>query len=1011
MIRKLIERPIAVTMTLIAIIILGFVSIGLIPVSLMPEVDIPQITVQVEAPGTGARELDASIVRPLRQQFIQLTSLKDIRTESTNDVGILTLNFTHGSDIDFIFIEVNEKIDRALGSSLPASVSRPRVIKASVTDIPAFFINVTPRDTSKLLELSNFTNQVLTKRIEQIPEVAFVDVSGLQYPQFLITPNNSKLASLNLTTEDLEQVINNSNYPLGNLSIRDGEYQWDIRFQSEITSIDDIKRIKFNIHDRIYSFEELADVQEMPRPQTCVVRSNGEKSITMAVIKQSDAKMSKLQSELGQMIENFRKDYPEVKFEVTRDQTELLSYSISNLRDNLLVGALLACLIIFLFMQDFKSPLLISLTIPLSLILSLLCFYLFNISINIISLSGLILGIGMMVDNSIIVIDNISQNWDRGLSLKEAVVKGAGEVFAPMLSSVLTTCSVFVPLVFLSGVAGALFYDQAMGVSISLFSSLVVAVLVIPVYYYSLYKKKDERKENRYLAVFVSKFNAIPLYEKTLKWLFRHQYVVLFLFIISILLALFIFNKLDKSSLPKMAYDDMVLMVDWNKSISIEENDYRTKKLVDQVRDELVSETSMIGVQQFMMSHTPEMERSESMIYLKAPAQENLTKIERDISEYMTSKYPEASFEFAPAGNIFDMIFSDNEPDLVARVKSPDGKTPEPDKLNDILYMFSEALPDQYIEPVLWQEQILYTINNELLVLNMLSYSQIANILKSYTAQNQLLNITSGNLSIPVIMGDDNTFTTEMMQARVINRNNVPVAIGDVITESRSRDIKKIISGNEGDYYPVNLRLDYDEIPATIEKIDEISRTSKSFDVTYSGSYFSNIEMIKELILILIVALLLLYFILAAQFESLIQPIIILLEILIDIVGALFLLWVWGAGINLMSLIGIVVMAGIIINDSILKVDTINKLRAEGYSLLRAIMTGGVRRIKPIVMTSLTTILALVPFLYGGDMGSDLQLPLSVALIGGMIVGTLVSIFFIPVMYYWVYRNKGGKVS
>lgn len=1011
MIRKLIDRPIAVSMTLIAVIILGFVSTNLIPVSLMPEVDIPQITVQVEAPGTGARELDASIVRPLRQQFMQITSLKEIKTESTNDVGTLTLKFNHGADIDFLFIEVNEKIDRAIGSNyLPSTINRPKVIKASVTDIPAFFINITPKDGSKLLELSTFSTQVLSKRIEQIPEVAFVDISGLVFPQLMITPDNAKLASLNLTTRDLEQAINNNNYPLGNLSIRDGEYQWDIRFRSEINSKEDIERIKLNINGRIYSFNDLATVKEEPRPASCVVRSNGDKSVTMAVIKQSDAKMSKLQEELTTMLEYFEKDYPDIDFEVTRDQTELLSYSISNLRDNIIVGAILACFIIFLFMQDFRSPILISLTIPLSLVISLLCFYLVGISINIISLSGLILGIGMMVDNSIIVIDNISQIWDRGLSLKESVVKGAGEVFTPMLSSVLTTCSVFVPMIFLSGMAGALFYDQAMAVAISLFSSLFVSVLVIPVYYYSLYRKSEKRTENVYLAKFTTRFNAIPLYERILKWFFRHQYVVLLAYILSIPLAWVLFTQLDKSTLPKMSYNDILLSIDWNKSISVEENDRRTINLIDNVREDIVSETSMIGVQQFLMSHTPEMERSEAMIYIKASEQEDISKVEKKITDYMIDNFPEASFEFSPSGNIFDMIFSDNEPDLVARVKSLDGKTPDPDKLNEILDLFNKTLPDQYIEPVLWQEQILFVVDNELLSLNKITYSQIANVLKSYTAQNQLLTITSGSISIPLIMGDDNTFTTEMFQARVTNTDNVEIAIGDVITESRSRDIKKVISGNEGDYYPINLRIDYNDVPSVISKVDSLAKSSKDFDVTYSGSYFSSREMIRELIMVLFVALLLLFFILAAQFESFIQPLIIILEILIDIVGALLLLWVWGAGINLMSLIGIVVMAGIIINDSILKVDTINKLRKEGYSLLRAIMTGGIRRIKPIVMTSLTTILALVPFLYGGDMGSDLQLPLSVALIGGMIIGTLVSIFFIPILYYWIYRRKEHKV-
>ncbi len=217
--------------------------------------------------------------------------------------------------------------------------------------------------------------------------------------------------------------------------------------------------------------------------------------------------------------------------------------------------------------------------------------------------------------------------------------------------------------------------------------------------------------------------------------------------------------------------------------------------------------------------------------------------------------------------------------------------------------------------------------------------------------------------------------------------------------ESRIRDLKTITSGKDVDFYPLNLTVPDKEVRGLMETIENLADQDDEFDVSFSGSYFSNREMIRELIVILTVAVLLLFFILAAQFESLIQPIIILSEIVVDIFGAMVVLWIFGSGLNLMSMIGLVVMSGIIINDSILKVDTINRLRKDGYSLLRAIMMGGARRLKPIIMTSLTTILAIAPFLVRGDMGSDLQYPLSLALIGGMVIGTIVSIFFIPVFY------------
>lgn len=1007
MIGKLIERPIAVTMSIIAIIVLGAVAIGLLPVSLMPDVDIPQITVQVTSPGTSARELDASVIKPLRNHLIQLSSLKEIQTESNNNSGTIFMQFEHGSDIDFLFIEANEKIDRAL-TSLPRDLERPKVVKASATDIPAFFLEMTIENESaeKFMQLSRFASEVISKRIEQIPEVALVDISGISTPELLITPDKSKLESLGLSISDLEGAISRNNIRLGNLTIKDGYYQWNIRFRSDLQNRDDIENIRLNIAGRIYLFKELATVIEQPKQPVGLTRSNGKRAVTLAIIKQADAKMDNLREGLNDLINNFCEEYPYIKFTTTKDQTQLLDYSISNLKGNLLIGALLACLVIFLFMQDFRSPALVVVAIPLSLIVSLLFFYLIGISINIISLSGLILGIGMMVDNSIIVIDNITQHRDRGESLKESVVKGVNEVFAPMLSSVLTTCSVFLPLVFLSGIAGDLFYDQAMGVSIGLFSSLLVAVLVIPVYYYLLYKSRRKSTKNRTLTR-IQFIDYHSLYEKMLKWVFRHQRLVWIMVLVTLPATFFIYRVIDKSKLPPLTHDDIVLKIDWNSAVSVEENDKRTASIIIEA-EEFIDQTSVfIGSQQFLLSHTPEMSRSEAIVYLKAKEVKDISVIENKLGKLIKERYPDASYKFEPAGNIFNLIFSDNEYNLVAKIKSKDGSVPDPDKLNQFLAKIRNRLPDIYIEPVLWQEQILFVADQEMMALHKLSYSSIYQALRNATKENRLFAINVGVYSIPVMVGDESDRTKELLSMTVKNSEGIDIPLTSVVKEGRVRDFKSIVSGAEGDIYPLNIRAEDSDIPMIMDTIEEVLDYDDWFDVSFSGSFFTSREMIDELIIILVVAFLLLFFILAAQFESLIQPFIILSEVLVDIFGAFLILLIFGSGINIMSMIGIVVMCGIVINDSILKVDTINRLiKEDGYSLLRAIIEGGSRRIKPIIMTSLTTVLAVAPFLVRGDMGSDLQFPLSLALIGGMVFGTIVSIFFIPIFYYQIYKKR-----
>lgn len=1006
MLRRLVERPIAVTMTIIAILIVGIVAIGKLPISLMPNVDIPQITVQVAAKGSSAREINEQVIKPLRMQLIQIPSLEDIRCEAVNGSGNIFMEFSHKSDTDLNFIEVNEKIDKVL-STLPKEVERPKVIKASATDIPAFFINLTIPGSSveKFLELSRFAREVIARRVEQVPQVALVDISGTLGTQILIEPDEAKLQGLGIGVDDLEIAVGNNNVTLGNLSIRDGYYQWNVSFDSQLTSREEIEAITLNLNGRIYTFGELARVSEMPQEANGMVQQGAERAITMAVIKQSDAQMAALKVSLEELTENFRKDYPHIEFSVTRNQTELLDYSIDNLKSNILVGAILAVLVIFLFMRDYRSPLLVMITIPLSLVVSLLLLYLLGISINIISLSGLILGLGMMVDNSIIVIDNITQYWQRGSTLKEAVVEATKEVIAPMLSSVLTTCSVFVPLIFLSGISGALFYDQAMAVTMALFTSLFVAVLVIPVYYWQLYRRQERKPAREKKKSFLDRID--DGYEKGLKWTLRHQKTAWGIFFALIAGTFLFYGVLEKSKLPPITHKDIILNIDWNVSLTLEESRARCLRILEGLEEHIAHYDLLIGKQDFLLSHSGDITSSQVKCYIDAHTPNDLAQVERILQQRVQENYPQATTGFEESSNIFNTIFADNEAPLVAMISRKDSKSLQPDQLNSVLQQIKQRLPQVYIEPVLWQEQILLITQPEQMALYNLGYSAIYQALSTATKENTLFSIKQGSFSTPVVIGDAGE-QKDLLAVTVKNSQGAEIPLSYVLKERRVRDLKNIVQGRDGDYYPLNISVPDNLIPAVEKAIKETILATDELAVEFAGGYYTSRGMIGELAIILIISLLLLYFILAAQFESLVQPLIILSEIVADLTGALLLLWICGAGINLMSMIGIVVMCGIIINDSILKVDTINRLRKQ-YSLLRAIMVAGNRRLSPILMTSLTTILAIAPFLVRGNMGADLQFPLSLALIGGMVVGTAVSIFFIPVLYYNIYNRRSGR--
>ena len=1009
MFKGLIKRPIAVTMVLIAVMVLGIAAIRKLPVSLVPDINIPQITVQVTSADRSARELNDALMAPLRSELVQVAHLKDIVCTAKDGGGLIEMTFVYGADADYIFIDVNDRVDRAT-SGWSAKEERPMIARASATDIPAFFINISLKDSkhtggTRLLEMSDFCRQVITRRLEQLPQVAMVDITGVLYPQLLIIPDMEKLRAIGVDESALSSAIQSANVSLGSLSIRDGEYRFDVRFESTVVTREDVENVWLKLGGRTYQIKDLADVREEQQRAKGMVTADGEQCISMAVIKRTDARMAELRDGIQNLMEVFEREYPDLNFQITRDQTELLDYSISNMIRNLLFGALFACIIIFFFMQDLRSPLLVVITIPTALILSFLFFYVLKISINIISLSGLVLGLGMMVDNSIITIDNITQRWRKGELLADACVYGTQEVFTPMLSSVLTTCAIFIPLIFMSGIAGALFYDEAMAVTITLISALIMSVLVIPVFYYRFYRNQPCFTPNKFISR-ISVGNMTAGYDSILSWFFRHRGVMWSIFGVAVVLIGVLFINLDKQKLPTLSHSDTLLNIEWNERISIEENNRRCEQILAQFPEQVTQYTAMTGTQQFALSHTREMGISEATIYIKAQGTGQIDDIEKKARDYIAREWPEAVHSSQASGNIFDMLFQDKEAPLVARIKRADGKTPEPDQLTSLIYTLRDALPDLYLQQPEWNEYIELITDPERLALYDVSFNQIMGYLQNSMNANSVLRISRGDFSMPVVIGVGTKEASDLIQGSYINTRGGRVPLEILLKETRNRDLKQITSGVDGEFYPLVLDVNGKEARRVMDVIKKVVRNDERFDVSFSGTYFSNREMIKELCAVLAISILLLFFILAAQFESLVQPFIILSELIIDIFAVLGILWLFDESINLMSMIGMVVMCGIVINDSILKVDTINRLREKGMGLKHAILEAGGRRLKAIVMTSLTTILAIAPFLVRGDMGSDLQYPLSLALISGMVAGTFVSVFFVPLAYYVIYKKS-----
>ncbi len=1010
MVKFLITRPVAVIMTFLALLLLGIVASNRLPVSLMPDIDIPEITVAVSRPDVSAREMENTVVSVLRRNLLQVPGLDNIESESRNGNALIRLTFKYGNDIGLAFMEVNEKVDGAM-NYLPRDLERPRIIRASATDIPVFILSVTLADKQagdeKFIELSEFAETVIKKRIEQLPEVGMADMTGQIKREIYIIPDENKMRSLGITGDDLTNAVQQNNINIGNILVKDGKYLYNLEFSSYLKELDDVRDIYLKKGGRLLQLKDFAEIGLRQERPTGLYYSNGNRAVSLAIIKESEARMSDLEVKMGEMINIFRQDYPQMDFEISQDQTRLLDYSISNLWQSLLAGGLLAFILMFFFLRDGKSPLIIGFSIPATLVISLLFFYLAGLSINIISLAGLILGIGMMIDNSIVVIENITQWVDRGLSLVDACVKGTNEVITPLISSVLVTCAVFIPLIFLSGISGAIFYDQAIAIVIGQGVSLLVGVTLLPTIYCLLYKNGKEGFLTR-LVRRISLKRLEERYEGGMNFFFRFRTATLVSFALIIVIMVWFFISMEKEKFPAVRQDEIIVSVDWNENIEIDENYSRVREIINAGGTKIMQTNSFIGEQQFLFNRDYDQSYTQSKIYLKLEDHNATKPVENSIYEFVAGNYPDALVNITAQQNIFEKIFSASETPLVAEVSlMKEKQVPPVDEMMVISEKLKERWPDAGISPPPLEDKIHLKIEPDRLLLYDVDPMTLYNTLKSSLNQNDIGELRASYELLPIVLSGREKQVNEIISSEFVrSRTGVSVPVSELVRVSRMHDYKTIKGGMDGEFVPVGMNVRTNKPSVLTSEIRSMVSGDQNVDIRFSGSLITGQKLFRELAVILVVALLLLYFILAAQFESLTQPLVVLLEIPIDIAGALFLVKLWGGTINIMTMIGLIVMSGVIINDSILKIDTINNMRAEGLKLKEAIYAGGSRRLKPIIMVAMASLLSTAPILFSQGIGSELQRPMALSLMGGMSLGTVVSLFFIPLAYWFIYRKS-----
>ncbi|MDE6521238.1 MAG: efflux RND transporter permease subunit [Muribaculaceae bacterium] len=1015
MIKYLLQHRIATVMAFLALTIIGCVTYGTLPVSLLPDIAIPHITVQVAAENVSARELENTATAPLRRQLMQTEGLSEITSRTRDGCAVISMTMNYGVDTDLAFIEVNEKIDAAM-NSLPKTMRRPKAMKASATDIPVLFLQLTPSHNSQLntdsqfIELADVAENIIRRRLEQMPEIAMADITGVPQQIIRITPITEKTSQAGITTEDIENAVSSNNVEPGSMTVKDGHYEYSIHVSNLLRTLDDIRDIRIRKGDRLLCLGDFAEVEASTRQPQGYSLFNGKRAVTIAIIKHSDESMDAMKKALEATVAEFSEKYPYIEFILTRDQTALLDFTISNLEQNLILGLILVLIVCILFMGNALTSVVIGISIAVSVVITFLLFYLFHVSINIISMSGLILAVGMMIDNSVIVTENIQQYRQRGLPLMESCVKGTAEMITPMLSSSLTTVAVFVPLVFMSGIAGSIFSDQAFAITAGLAASYVVGIALLPVIFFLIHNSQciihnsnSEKNNSRGQAMF-------RIYDMAMNFCLRHQVLLITLTLLTIPLCVVLFIRMPKERMPEIDSDETIVRIDWNENITLDENRNRVEKLNIQDKILKIEEVSaFVGAQDYMTGDGKDLATSEAELYFKVSDPSMTEPLQKVIAALIREEYPKATLSFSKADNIFERIFSSDEPNIEARLRYNQGVS-DIQELIQLHGRIAKATGED-LDPIPTSQQIELMIDRERLALYNVDYSETERVLKTAFKGTEASTLRSYSRYTPIEISDGEHTVGEAVATLFVSsrpdhqglRTEIPLR--ELVRTGRNSGLKTITAGAAGEYIPIALDGTGRE-KETMTEVRSATEESGSFDVDFAGSFFSNSQIMKEMTVILLVSVMLMYFILCAQFESFVQPLIVLVEIPIDTAFALLTLMACGQTLNLMSAIGIIVTCGIIVNDSILKLDAINELRKEGMPLMEAIHTAGHRRLTAIIMTSLTTIFAMVPTLFTSDMGSELQRPLAIAMIGSMTVGTLVSIFIIPLFYRAIYRRN-----
>jgi hydrophobic/amphiphilic exporter-1 (mainly G- bacteria), HAE1 family len=1018
-----VKRPVTTILIFVGLMVMGLYSLVQLPVDLYPEMELPFVVVMTTYPGASASDIESNVTRPIENTLNSVSKLKEITSTSSDGTSVIFMNFEYGTNLD----EASNDIRSNLGfveRALPEDCEKPAIIKFSTSMMPIIFYAITARESYAGLE--KILDEKIVNPLNRIEGVGSVGLSGVPGRKVYIDVDPRKMEAYNLSIEQIGNILRaeNMNMPAGYIEM--GETDYPLRIQGEFPESDVVKNIvvsSFN-GSNIY-LKDIAEVRDTIRESKFDTKINGTKGMAMYLMKQSGGNTVQVTKEVEKNLEILKKDLPpDVTIEKLFDSASFIKDSISNLSETLMYAAIFVILVVLFFLGRWRATFIIILTIPISLIVAFIYLFITDASINIISLTSLSIAIGMVVDDAIVVLENITKHIERGSRPREAAIYATNEVWLAVIVTTLTVVAVFFPLTFVTGLTGVLFKQLGMIVTITIVTSVFAAITLTPTLSALLLKWYPIKKDAGFWTYdgSIRKWldNLDHFYERVLRWALRHKTVVsIFAFVIFVM-SMGLFLVIKTEFFPQADESRLTATIELQTGTRVDQT-LKTSKKIDELIKTKYPEVKIISTStgsddqggfasifsaggshtiSYSLSLVPIEERTKSVFDMAEEMRADFAKMPEVINYTVSTSDNMGSF----GGSTVDVEvygYNISETNLVA------GELAE--KIKNIQGAKDVTISRDKSKPEL---QIVFDQNK--MAANGLNTAMVSAAVKNRVDGMTATRLRQFGTEYDVVVRFKRSATSTLTDVENIG---IPTPSGEVIRLGEIAEIKEYWSPPNIErkrkerivrvsFTPYKRSLT--DLQVDVQKAIDSTILPAGVMVQISGAIKEQLESFMDIALLMAISLILVYLIMASQFESLKMPFIIMFSIPFAFSGVAIALFVTNTTLSVISAIGGVMLIGIVVKNAIVLVDFINLMRERGHELYDAIAISGRSRLRPVIMTSATTILGMLPLAMSTGSGSELWSPMGVAVIGGLVFSTIVTLILVPVVYA-IFSKRGER--